>query len=385
MSPTARSVDIPFDYQNNFIIMHFIINGKLPLSFILDTGAGHTIITKKEIADILNLSFDREFQIVGSDLTKPLTAWLVRSVRFDMPGKITAPLEDILILEEDFFQFEEYTGMTIHGIMSANVFAKYLFKINYDRKVITLYNREFFSAKDLKSYETLPIEIKRDKPYLNTRIQAPGDSTVAVKLLLDTGAGMPLLLFADTHPLLQPPPNALPSNIGVGLGGDLEGFTGRIQSIALGQLEQSNVVTYYQTLDSLVDREAANYRNGLIGNSLLSHFTVVFDYYNEKIHLKPSKKYKKAYVFDRSGMTVISSGLNMSAYVVQYVLPNSPAEEAGIQKGDHILKVGRKPALLLSLPALNKELQAKPGKKVSITIERGGERFKKVIVLRDLL
>jgi C-terminal processing protease CtpA/Prc len=75
----------------------------------------------------------------------------------------------------------------------------------------------------------------------------------------------------------------------------------------------------------------------------------------------------------------------MNTYIVQNVIPNSPASEMDIQKGDRILKLGRKPALLLSLSGIMHRLQGRPGKKVKLTIERNGNKIKKEIILRDLL
>jgi PDZ domain/Aspartyl protease len=383
--PGSKSVDIPFELNNNFIILQLVANGRLPLRFILDTGAGHTLLTKKEVGNFLDLKYDRSFQVMGSDLTKPVTAYLAKGVRFDLPNKISAPQEDILVLEEDFFHFEEYSGITIQGILSANIFSRYIMKINYDKNLITLYDRAFFDARDVKGYSGFPIQLFRDKPYFLTELTMSGDSVVPVKLLLDTGAAMPLLLFADTDPQLKPPPTAIPANIGFGLGGDLTGFTGRIKSLNIGEHKQQNIVTYFQVLDTIVDSLAANHRNGLVGNGLLNRFIVIFDYHDEKVWFKPSKRFKEAFVYDRSGISVILSGENMNTYIVQHVVPNSPASEMDIQKGDRILKLGYKPAILLSLSGIAHRLQGKPGKKVKLTIERNGNKMKKEIILRDLL
>ena len=46
--PEGRSqIDIPFEYTNNFIILTVHFNGLLPLKFIFDTGAEHTILSKR--------------------------------------------------------------------------------------------------------------------------------------------------------------------------------------------------------------------------------------------------------------------------------------------------------------------------------------------------
>lgn len=384
LPPGRKQIDIPFEYSNNFIILNLRFNGVLPLKFIFDTGAEHTVLTKREISDLLQVPYEREFRITGSDLTTPLTAYLARHVRFEIPEKIIAPNEDILVLKEDYFRFEEYAGIEVHGILSANAFSRYIVKINYQRRVITLYNRETFRLRD-EDFVSMPLEIFRNKPYLNTSLQILPDSAVSVKLLLDTGAGLPLLLFSNTHRLLQPPPKALGSNIGMGLGGYIEGFAGRVFQVKLGSFSQQGVITYFQTLDSIQNPEYINRRNGLLGNGLLSRFQVILDYQNQRLWLKPNRFYRTVFEFDRSGLSVIASGPKLNNFFVQSILPNSPAAEADLQPGDRILRVGRTPVAFLTLPDIQQRLLGQAGKKVTIVVRRDGERVKKTLILRDLL
>ncbi|MCC7505816.1 MAG: aspartyl protease family protein [Saprospiraceae bacterium] len=384
LPPGRRQVDIPFEYSNNFIILTLHFNGFLPLKFIFDTGAEHTVLTKREISDLMKVPYEREFQITGSDLTTPLVAYLARRIRFDIPEKAVAPSEDILVLQEDYFRFEEYAGIEVHGILSANAFSRYVIKINYQRRIITLYDRDYFRPPG-NDYLAIPLEIYRNKPYVNTTLQVLPDSAAAVKLLLDTGAGMSLLLFTDTHPLLHPPDNALASNIGMGLGGYLEGFAGRVFRLELGQFSQQSIVTFFQQIDTTVNYEYLNKRNGLLGNGLLSRFSLIIDYQKQQLWLKPTKNYQAEYVFDRSGMSIIASGPKLDVFIVQNVLPNSPALEADIRPGDQILRVGTTPSVFLTLPDIQRKLLGKPGKKVNITLRRDGEKIKKTVVLRDML
>lgn len=384
MPEGKAQVDIPFEYTNNFIILTLTFNKLLPLKFIFDTGAEHTILSKREISDMLNVTYEREFRVMGSDLKTELIAYLARRVRFDIPDKVAAPAMDILVLQEDYFRFEEYAGVNIHGILSANAFSKYIIKINYDRKVITLYDREYYKIREA-GYQPVPVEIFRNKIYLNTSLNILPDSVARVKLLLDTGAGLPLLLFSDTHPLLHPSANSIPSNIGMGLGGYLEGFAGRIGQIELGAFSQKNVVTYFQTVDSVYNSEYLNKRNGLVGNTLLSRFFVVLDYHGTTMWLKPARNFKSEYVYDRSGLNLVASGSNFNRFSVQSVLPNSPASEADFRKGDVIVRVGVLPAALSSLADIQHIFQKKVGKKIKVAIRRDGKLIKKKIVLRDLI
>lgn len=381
----SRQIEIPFEYVNNFIILNIAFNGPLPLKFIYDTGAEHTILTKREISDFLHVQYNREFRVRGSDLKTEMIAYLARNIKLQVLNRdVIAPREDILVLQEDYFRFEEYAGIEVHGILAGRVFSNYIVKINYQRRVITLYERGVAKLKS-EGYESLPLEVYRNKLYINTTAQLRADSSATIKLLLDTGAGLPVMLFTNTHPLIQPAANAIPSNIGMGLGGYLEGYVGRMPQLNLSQFSQKNIVIYYQAVDTMQDLSYLNGRNGLIGNALLNRFHVAIDYQAETLWLKPSKLYKEAFVYDRSGLNLIAAGPHLNYFSVLNVLPGSPAEEAGILAGDRLLRIGWMPAGIRSLSDLQAMLQKKVGKKVKVVIKRDGKVMKKWIVLRDLI
>ncbi|MCS7036466.1 MAG: aspartyl protease family protein [Saprospiraceae bacterium] len=380
----SKSVEIPFEYANNFIILSVRFGGVLPLKFIFDTGAEHTIITKREITDLLGMRYEREFRIAGSDLHSVLIAHLVRRVRFDIPGKAYSESEDVLVLQEDYLRFEEFTGIPVHGILSAHAFSRFIIQINYDRQVLTLHERESFQLKE-RGYISIPVEIARNKMYLRTTLRPTPDVAASVKLLVDTGAGMPLLMFSNAHPLVRPPERVIPTSIGHGLGGYLHGFTGRIHQLSLGELTQTGVITYFQELDTTRNLEYLNQRDGLIGNALLHRFHLILDYYGGQIWLKPARYFRDTYVYDRSGMVVLAHGPRLSDFIVQHVLDNSPAAEADIRPGDQIVRIGSTPAHFYTLSDVMNIFQRKPGKKIRLTIQRGEERLKKTIVLRDLI
>jgi PDZ domain len=384
--PSGRKqIDIPFEYSNGFIILNLTFNRIMPLKFIFDTGAEHTILCKREVSDLLQVPYEREFKVTGSDLSVELVAYLARFVQFETSNQVKAPQEDILVLKDDYFRFEEYAGMTIHGIVSGNAFARYLIRINYARQLITLYDRSVFRLRDA-GFQEMKLDVVRNKLYFNTTITVSNDSVVPVKLLIDTGAALPMLLFSNTHPNLQPPATAIKSNIGMGLGGFIEGFIGRTNKLSMGgSLRQQNVITYFQETDTSHLSSAVNTRNGLLGSSVLNRFDVILDYYEGKMWLKPNKQYKEKFVFDRSGLTIIASGRNLKDYVIQDVLTTSPAAKAKLQRGDVILRVGFTPAYMFSLNGLQRKLQGKVGKKIQLWVKRGEEHLKTTVVLQELL
>jgi len=72
-------------------------------------------------------------------------------------------------------------------------------------------------------------------------------------------------------------------------------------------------------------------------------------------------------------MSVIAGGQNLRTYNVASIVPNSPADEAGIQVGDRIVALNGTSVSFIGLGTLIRKLEGKVGKKVKIRYERDGE------------
>ncbi len=375
-------VSIPFTYQNNFIIVSVVLQKLFPLQFIFDTGAEHTLITKREITDLLQVDYRRSFPIRGSDLDTQLVAFLATGMSLQV-GEMSLNNRSVLVLERDVFRFEDFAGMDIHGILGADIFWPYVVKIDYRRQVITLVNPSRF--KPSRKYTAHPLEVYRNKPYLEADIHLANDSLVKSKLLLDTGASLGLLLYTDTHPSIQVPENALESNIGWGLGGYLKGFLGRVDRFEIEDYGLPGVITNYQQLPTDVDSSFRNARNGIVGNVLLSRFTVVIDYFREQLYLKPTRKWKKKFTYDRSGLVIVAGGPELNQYTVFYILDGSPADRAGVRIGDRILKINGIGTRSLDIDSIYRRLRKRIGKRIKLKLEREGEEIKVVFYLEKLI
>jgi predicted aspartyl protease len=383
MHKNAKKIEIPFELQDNFIVVKVLFENVFPLKFIIDTGAEHTILTKKEITNLLNIPYEHERTIMGTDMKTSVKAYIARKIRLDLESLTL--VKDILVLDEDYFKLDQFAGLEIHGIIGAEVFKGYVLKIDYLNRLITIYDPSVFRASDHKNFEEIPIEIKRSKPYLNTTAQISDETTVPMKLLLDTGAGLALLLHTYSNPLIVMPPKVIKGSIGNGLGGEIEGFIGRVTSLTIGKSKLQNVISHFQELNVESDSSFILNRNGLIGGDLLHRFTVIFDFNKEKLYLKPNKYIKTLFEYDKSGVIPVASGVALSQFIVYDVLPNTPGEEVGILRGDEFIRVGWIPAQFLNLAVINSIFQGKEGKKVTVVIRRNGIKMKKVIRLRKYI
>ena len=379
------SVKIPFELKHNFIIIDVRLNGILPLHFIFDTGAQYTLLFKKEYSDILRIPYLRRIPILGADLSQELYALVAQNITVDIPGRIKVR-KDILIFEEDYFQLDELTGIFIDGILGGDAFKHYVTQIDYRKQILTMNKKEHFQEPG-SHYHRIPLRLKEAKPLLNATVTLENNARVPVSLLMDTGSGIPLLLYANTHPNLSIPEKTILGQLGKGLGGYLLGYMGRIKQLDLpSNLEFTNVLASFQRLDSASQIFTQNNeRNGILGNQVLRRFDVIIDYPDSVLYLKPTRSYKQKFNYDRSGMLIYAIGHNLKDFYVNTIIPGSPAEEADIREGDLILKIRGLPASLFDLTSINRMLMKRPGKKIKVTIERNGERMEKTFRLRDLI
>lgn len=378
-----NKVEIPFEFTNNFIVISVTFNNAFPLKFIFDTGSENTILIKKEFTDVLNISYDREFKVVGSDYQTELTAYLARGVDIDLPN-LLGPDLDLLVLDKDYFKFEEFIGMPIHGILGMDLFKVFAIEIDYSRKILVLHRVDNFKVPN-KKFTRLKVNVHRSKAYLTAQAGIRKDSTTDIRLLLDTGASIALLLHNDSSDDIVLPEKLVPGKIGNGLSGIIEGFIGRIKTLNIDDFQFNNVITNFQEVGEQNKSFEEFKRNGIIGNEILSRFTVIFDLSRSDIYFKPIKKYNRGFKFDKSGLLLIASGENLRDFIVKDVMLNSPAAEAGILEGDKIIKLNFLPAVFYDLRTITKVFQKRTGKRFRLVVERDGVKHKFKLRLRDLI
>jgi len=378
-----KKVEIPFEYENNFIIVRIVLNDIFPLRFIFDTGAEHTILTRREITDLLQVDYKRRFPLLGSDLKMELYAYLANGIRIKM-NDLYVTNQAILVLEEDYLRFEEFAGINVQGILGADLLRRFVVKIDYRIRKITLYDPAHFQAPK-GEYVEMPLEIKRHKPYLIAHTRLGSEDSTEVKLLMDSGANLALMLHTNTNTKLHLPAHVVRSSIGMGLGGTIEGFMGRIPRLGLAGFSFESVTTNFQELSPDMDSSYLNNRNGILGNQILSRFTIIIDYVRSKLYLLPNRAFKDKFQYDKSGMLLAVSGPNLGSFVILNVVPGSPAEEAGLKVGDEIKTLNGLPAALFTLEGIAHKMQGRTGKKIHLNIKREEEKLKVTFKLRDLI
>jgi len=221
-----KKVEIPIEINNNLIVIPVILNGMLPLKFILDTGVRTTILTEKSFTDILNLPYSRMYTISGPGGVKLVDAYVTNNVSLELPG-IHGEGHAMLVLAEDYLQLRNYLGTDVHGILGYELFSRFIIKIDYEKRLLTVMVPEKFRPR--RRYQKIPIRIEDTKPYVTAEIVETNDAELTAKLLVDTGASHSVMLDPTSDDRIVVPPNAVKSLIGRGLGGVITGSVGRVK------------------------------------------------------------------------------------------------------------------------------------------------------------
>jgi hypothetical protein len=375
-------VSMPIEIYNNLIVMPVMLNGALPLKFILDTGVRTAILTQKAFTDILNLSYSRKYTISGPGGEKLVDAYVTNNVSLELPG-VLGRGHALLVLEEDYLELRNYLGTDVHGILGYELFSRFIIEVDYEKKILTLMLPQRFRMR--RKFKSLPIRIEDTKPYITTPIILADGTQLTAKLLMDSGASHGLMLDPLSDERIKVPEKAVSSIIGRGLGGEILGKVGRIKALQLGPFNLPDIIANFPDPNSYFDslKTGTTPRNGAIGGESLSRFTVIFNFPKEEIYLKKNASFKKGFHYNLSGITVKAKGSKLNVYEITEVRRESTADKAGVQAGDIIIAINGMASSQMNLNYINGLFNFKPNKKIHLIVDRKGQRIRTEFRLVD--
>ncbi|QCK13586.1 aspartyl protease family protein [Mangrovivirga cuniculi] len=382
LTSDVRRITIPFEKYNNLIIVPVLLNEKIPLKFILDTGVRNAILTEKTICDLIQMEYDRQVFLSDASGTHVITAFVASNNTLALPG-VKGHSQALLVLENDYLKLKNNIGIDVHGILGYELFKNFVVQIDYDDREIILHDPEYFKPR--RSYEKFDMEITEGKPYIYVPLSLDDSTNVKSKLMVDTGASHSLMLSTESHEKISVPEENIESVIGRGLGGYINGNLGRIAELRLKDYDLEEVIASFPEGDTYLEATKNDDRNGTIGGGVLNRFTVVFDYQNNKFYLKKNKYFKDPFELNMTGLEIMADGPRLDQVTIHYVRKDSPADRAGIIAGDKILKINSNKVENIELWEISDLFSRREGKKLKLVLQRGDEVFKRKIELERVL
>ena len=369
----SRKLTVPFELNNNLIIIKVLLNNAIPLKFILDTGVRTTVLTEKTFTDLLNLTYSRKITIPGVGGEKLVDAYVTNNVTLGINGMVGRG-HALIVLEEDLLQLKNYLGSSVHGILGYELFSRFIVEINYSSKQVTFHDPAHYKKR--RRFTEIDIEVIDTKPYLIAGFTLKDSTAHKGRFMIDTGASHSFLIDVKSNTEIYIPQPNLYSHLGRGLGGELFGHIARINTLSISPFSFDEVITTFPEPESYETDNIRTTRTGTIGGGLLSRFHVVFDYVNEKLYLKKGRSYKKPFEYNLSGLIIRAKGLRLNTYEIVEIRDGCAAELAGVFPGDEILMINGQLTKELNLDEVLGLINLKANKSVRLVVLRNGEKTK---------
>jgi hypothetical protein len=257
------------------------VAGSPPLDFVLDSGANRSSISDPQLATVLGLEVT-EVGIargvgpgaVGVLITEPTTL-----------ASNGSQLLTVSLAVHDIGQLlAARAGREIDGFLGRELFDNYVVEVDPIRRLLRLHEPSSFIYHG--SGKVLPLEVQDGRAVVRARVNVSGKTTVVATLLVDTGSSRYLTLIAGGQRQLVPPTDQ-GRTTSVGVTGTTSVKISRVVELELGELVAYDVETAWVEPHQIAAARAIPRLDGVIGNRLLSRFTVYFDYHQGRLILEP--------------------------------------------------------------------------------------------------
>ncbi|MBO0857565.1 MAG: aspartyl protease family protein [Chloracidobacterium sp.] len=226
--------------------------------------------------------------------------------------------------------------------MGAEIFKRYIVGLDYDKNQLTL------SDPDGYRYEgrgqSLPIELKGDRPFLKAKALIPGAAPIEGSFVLDLGAQGAMSLqssVVEKYHLLKANRKSIEHFVH-GAAGEAREMLVRADSLHIGNFTINNPIVALST--AAKGSTADSSYVGVIGAGILSRYRITILYSQKQLILEPTPACNEPFEVDMSGGSLIATGPDFKVFVIERIVANSAMFEAGLRAGDIITSIDGKPS-----------------------------------------
>ena len=370
------ALKIPFELSKNLILVKVRVNASPPLWFIFGGGSS-SVINARFAKDLgLRVQGKERFTATGGDIE----AELIHGVSLAVAG-LEVFNQTVAALPLDFI--ESVLGRAIGGMIGDDFIKRFVVEIDYESGMMNIFAPA--SYKYSGAGEALPIRFIKGGPSVSARIKLRGYNSVVGRFKVSIGTEGALIVnapFVRAHQLLKSVSKAQMGNTGDALGEMSRSFTGRVENVQLGRLIISNpLVTFSQAAKG---SEARADFDGTLGAEIFRRLKLILDYSRQRIIIEANRHLAEPVEADMSGFELIAEGRDFKTLIINEVMPNSPAAEAGLQEEDELIAINGQPVSGIDLERIRQMLKQE-GKEYLLSIKRGEQTLQVKIKLRRLI
>lgn len=399
-------IEIPFESSNNIIIIPVKVNGT-EHKFIVDTGASYSIIFNLERMDSINVRKGQRLKISGYGEREPFDVFFSDNNHFDIFG-FTSNNAELFIMADEIINLSGLLGTGVHGLMGFDFFKEFIVEIDYEKNLLKIYRRTRSIKRKLRRMTRIPMQVENRKPYVDILIKN-NSTELCIKSLIDTGNADALWMLPPLKKSIIPK-IGFTDFLGTGLSGTVNGVRSKVNHVYLGDYELNEVTVSLPDEESFSNKaiDDVNHQiaKGSIGGEVLSRFKVFFDYKNSSMYVRPQSNFKRGFYYNMAGLELIEGDLEIFTTIenvsvssvdsnynrisgtsspatkrkkivrlapkllINYVRPDSPADQAGLKIGDVILKVNSISRANLSAASVSSKFFKNPFSNLRFIIRR---------------
>ena len=415
---TKNRIVIPFKFINNLVILPMEVNGTT-LNFLLDTGVQETILFSLEDKEQVTFENIEKIKFRGLGSNEPFDGFKSSSNKIAVQ-KYVDYNHDIYIVLDQNINISSQVGVPVNGIIGYHFFKNNAIAIDYRKKKIIIYkNISTISKKIDKKYTKIAMTIEECKPYIESKIQFENNQSISAKMLVDMGNSDALWLFKERDSKISIPKNNFDDYLGMGFSGVVYGKRARISTFEIEKFKFNKPIVSFPDSLAINPIGMVKDRVGSIGAEIIKRFSVIFDYPNNQIYLKKNSHFQTLFNYNMSGLEIQHEGLqwvqelyeekpnnsgvimDMSGdrvlknlrykfelkptYKILTVRKDSPADKAGLKKGDIILKINHRKAYDFTLQEINDLLKSEENRTIQIEVDRNGNPMNFKFQLKNII
>ena len=368
------AMSIPFNFENDHIMVIGRVNGHRALWFLLDTGAEATIVNKTRLEEMGLVGFGASTTQGGGNAT---------DVQYADVASLAIGDAEILNQRNaviDLSGLEKIYGKPMAGLLGYDFISRFVVRVDYGRKMIDLFEPSDYDYAG--SGTKVPFILEGGQPHVASTLTVGAEPPIAADFILDAGAADNVNLtspFVKAHRLLDLARKKPADGPNTMAGSEKEFFAqtsvrGRLSSLTLGAFSLKDLPC--NLMVGTKGAYASESISGTIGQGVLHRFTNIYDYARNVVILEPNADAGKPFPPRKTfGATILSDGPDYHRFTVTAVRKDSPAEAAGLRKDDVIAAVDDIPATRLTLGEVRKLLATEDVLR-KIELQRGQDRVK---------
>ncbi|SMD15399.1 aspartyl protease family protein [Pedobacter nyackensis] len=320
---------IPFQYQNNMIIVKVDIKGR-PRNFFFDTGA--PTLVSKELQQEMNLVLDSGKAVTdASSKTTEMKGAKLSSLKI---GNLK--LHNVPVTVFDMHRtIPQLACLNIEGFLGLDVFKQNIVQIDLQNKRLIISGSsaglkpdERFGNKMivLKAQNSVLVELKFGKVFIENALFDTGMTgglySIANQTYKYVNQATPL------DPYIVARGYGAASKVASGTEAESEKIKLKFEELSIGQAIIKHPIV-----------NTGNHPYSLLGVQLLKYGKVTLDFINERFYFEPLVQNAVALIGKTAGFDLKIEG---NDFFVGIVWKNSVAEKAGVKTGYKIIEYGSK-------------------------------------------